>query len=119
MNVWQHKANKFSDHITIKTVEVYHIINFFMQVGMYIYMHTYKWVDCCTFYLHFALKYRVLYVDFNSIIIWLKCTFISTSARDNKTFASILELLVDNRFYECNLKLMEAALGCYQHFKVI
>lgn len=35
MNVWQHKANTFSDRVTIKTVEVYHVINFFMQVGMY------------------------------------------------------------------------------------
>jgi len=65
------------------------------------------------------LKNKVLYEEFNSVVIWLNCTFITRSSRDNKTLATVLELLMANRFYKWNLKVMEAALWCHRHCKVI
>lgn len=64
----------------------------------------------CLFYFHETLKEKVLHEDSNSIIILSKCTFITKTTRDSKTFATLLEFLMANRFYKYNLKVMEAVL---------
>lgn len=41
MNVWPCKANTLADQITIKTMQIYNIINLFMYASGYVYICIY------------------------------------------------------------------------------
>lgn len=79
MNVWDRKANTLADQITIKTMQIYNIINLScMLVGMYTFLFAYikyiKFINCCPFYFHFALKDKVLYGEFQLLLLEMQGT---------------------------------------------